>query len=378
MILGESGGVKTMVWTGHWADHCHSNSNSSNGSGVVTSNGARQRTPAGLLLDSGAAASRIDAKDVTVRLSVDGLLSLAQQCSAPGASECGVSRAAVYGARCSPERTSPSSSSVSPERESTTTPASVVHFSTPLRVQTAAAAAAAAAAGAAGVLVSAAPAHGLLTTADRLLHAAAVIAPARLATAEHADLYPIKGAAGVNGHHMGLPASVCRPAVSSGGASTPTGALSATTMAPPLSMDRLWETVQQQRSPLERATPVKRSSTGGDPHALDYSVCSGRSVIVINSSELMANGHGTVAQHNNNRSGMHDNHKNGAPASGQPGGGGGGGGGAAQSTLSGSAPAHTQPAPDHGDEDEDATPMICMICDDKATGLHYGIITCEG
>ncbi|XP_046669969.1 hormone receptor 4-like isoform X2 [Homalodisca vitripennis] len=28
-------------------------------------------------------------------------------------------------------------------------------------------------------------------------------------------------------------------------------------------------------------------------------------------------------------------------------------------------------------EDEDQ-PMICMICEDKATGLHYGIITCEG
>ena len=30
------------------------------------------------------------------------------------------------------------------------------------------------------------------------------------------------------------------------------------------------------------------------------------------------------------------------------------------------------------DDDEDETPMICMICEDKATGLHYGIITCEG
>jgi len=29
-------------------------------------------------------------------------------------------------------------------------------------------------------------------------------------------------------------------------------------------------------------------------------------------------------------------------------------------------------------EDEDDTPMICMICEDRATGLHYGIITCEG
>lgn len=28
--------------------------------------------------------------------------------------------------------------------------------------------------------------------------------------------------------------------------------------------------------------------------------------------------------------------------------------------------------------DEDDQPMICMICEDKATGLHYGIITCEG
>ena len=29
------------------------------------------------------------------------------------------------------------------------------------------------------------------------------------------------------------------------------------------------------------------------------------------------------------------------------------------------------------DEEEDQ-PMICMICEDRATGLHYGIITCEG
>lgn len=28
--------------------------------------------------------------------------------------------------------------------------------------------------------------------------------------------------------------------------------------------------------------------------------------------------------------------------------------------------------------DDDDQPMICMICEDKATGLHYGIITCEG
>lgn len=28
--------------------------------------------------------------------------------------------------------------------------------------------------------------------------------------------------------------------------------------------------------------------------------------------------------------------------------------------------------------EEEDQPMICMICEDKATGLHYGIITCEG
>ncbi|CAB3363216.1 Hypothetical predicted protein [Cloeon dipterum] len=30
------------------------------------------------------------------------------------------------------------------------------------------------------------------------------------------------------------------------------------------------------------------------------------------------------------------------------------------------------------DESEYEPPMVCMICEDKATGLHYGIITCEG
>lgn len=28
--------------------------------------------------------------------------------------------------------------------------------------------------------------------------------------------------------------------------------------------------------------------------------------------------------------------------------------------------------------DDEDQPMVCMICEDKATGLHYGIITCEG
>lgn len=30
------------------------------------------------------------------------------------------------------------------------------------------------------------------------------------------------------------------------------------------------------------------------------------------------------------------------------------------------------------DDDDYEQPMICMICEDRATGLHYGIITCEG
>lgn len=36
----------------------------------------------------------------------------------------------------------------------------------------------------------------------------------------------------------------------------------------------------------------------------------------------------------------------------------------------------SQLEPHHPDEDEQ--PLVCMICEDKATGLHYGIITCEG
>jgi nuclear receptor subfamily 6 group A len=30
------------------------------------------------------------------------------------------------------------------------------------------------------------------------------------------------------------------------------------------------------------------------------------------------------------------------------------------------------------DDGDYEPPMVCMICEDKATGLHYGIITCEG
>ena len=51
-------------------------------------------------------------------------------------------------------------------------------------------------------------------------------------------------------------------------------------------------------------------------------------------------------------------------------GGGGGGGG----NLMG----HNPGEPTNRVMEEDEQPMICMICEDKATGLHYGIITCEG
>ena len=27
---------------------------------------------------------------------------------------------------------------------------------------------------------------------------------------------------------------------------------------------------------------------------------------------------------------------------------------------------------------EDGAPLLCDICEDRAAGLHYGIITCEG
>ncbi|XP_030754602.1 hormone receptor 4 isoform X2 [Sitophilus oryzae] len=41
-----------------------------------------------------------------------------------------------------------------------------------------------------------------------------------------------------------------------------------------------------------------------------------------------------------------------------------------------SEPSVTPEVQEQGEEEEQ--PMICMICEDKATGLHYGIITCEG
>jgi nuclear receptor subfamily 6 group A len=39
---------------------------------------------------------------------------------------------------------------------------------------------------------------------------------------------------------------------------------------------------------------------------------------------------------------------------------------------------HHQMSHPQEEQEEEEQPMICMICEDKATGLHYGIITCEG
>ncbi|KAG8233260.1 hypothetical protein J437_LFUL009970 [Ladona fulva] len=45
--------------------------------------------------------------------------------------------------------------------------------------------------------------------------------------------------------------------------------------------------------------------------------------------------------------------------------------------LPGTTAVHSSSAASVEDEEQEQ-PMICMICEDKATGLHYGIITCEG
>lgn len=51
-------------------------------------------------------------------------------------------------------------------------------------------------------------------------------------------------------------------------------------------------------------------------------------------------------------------------------------GGRAETKPPGISESSGSVAQEGGDEEEQ--PMICMICEDKATGLHYGIITCEG
>ena len=67
VILGQSGGVKTMVWTGHWADQQNKSNNSSSSSSSLSVS-ALNAKPAPIHHNSDAA---------SIRLSVDGLLSLA-------------------------------------------------------------------------------------------------------------------------------------------------------------------------------------------------------------------------------------------------------------------------------------------------------------
>lgn len=54
------------------------------------------------------------------------------------------------------------------------------------------------------------------------------------------------------------------------------------------------------------------------------------------------------------------------------------GGGAAAGLHHAAPPGADKPGQETGELDDEDQPMICMICEDKATGLHYGIITCEG
>lgn len=81
-----------------------------------------------------------------------------------------------------------------------------------------------------------------------------------------------------------------------------------------------------------------------DSQALDYSVCSGPRSVIVSSNHI---GHHDPASVSNGR--------------------------ATHGPL-----VHGAADGNRMEEEEDDTPMICMICEDKATGLHYGIITCEG
>ena len=76
VILGQSGGVKTMVWTGHWADQQTTPSRPRsvpNGSESAAAAAAVRPLVGGKL-----GVHRLDNNDPNIRLSVDGLLSLAQ------------------------------------------------------------------------------------------------------------------------------------------------------------------------------------------------------------------------------------------------------------------------------------------------------------
>lgn len=344
VILGQSGGVKTMVWTGHWAD----------GQQQQPSTPSRPRSlPTGSAPESPVRSKPVhsrllDGADPTIRLSVDGLLSLAQ--SSERTSSSSLSSSPSSSSRSSPPHGSPSSSTASPERPSVVSiqrspPAGShhhhQHFATPLRVQTPTSSSPSSSQGS-----SSPPALGLLTVARH-----------RHPSGTNGYAFPTDGPhhqsnSSGTGHHHGLPPSISRPGPallssrpggtlsSSGGVITTTSSVAPSAQqAAPLSMERLWETA---------AAKQRNGVVAADPQALDYSVCSGRTVIVS------SNSNGDVS------SALNGHHNGRAPS--------------ANGHSNGIHPAESRMEVD----EEDDTPMICMICEDKATGLHYGIITCEG
>lgn len=91
VILGQSGGVKTMVWTGHWADQQQQQPSStpsrprsvpagSEPTAIAITNRPSSvvNGSAAGLVKMGHSINRLDNNDPNIRLSVDGLLSLAQ------------------------------------------------------------------------------------------------------------------------------------------------------------------------------------------------------------------------------------------------------------------------------------------------------------
>lgn len=72
VVLGQSGGVKTMVWTGHWADSQQQPSR-------PRSESMSAIRPVSNTGSGGGKLHKLDNNDPSVRLSVDGLLSLAAQ-----------------------------------------------------------------------------------------------------------------------------------------------------------------------------------------------------------------------------------------------------------------------------------------------------------
>jgi hypothetical protein len=84
VILGQSGGVKTMVWTGHWADQQQPTPSRPRS---VPSNGSEVQQPPPLVMAvhqnrPGSVKQMNNVQDAaSIRLSIDGLLSLAQSSS---------------------------------------------------------------------------------------------------------------------------------------------------------------------------------------------------------------------------------------------------------------------------------------------------------